>query len=378
MSVELQVDSFISIFFTAGAVLTSLGYGFSLLFRKQRTQSNLFLGILLILGSLTLLNSLFANAGIYSTFRYLYFIPLTYTLSFGPLTYFYIQTKIHPGFQFKRIHLLHTLLPAAQAIFYFSIGFRDYEFKSWMWQNVISVWFGDVEGAMFFITFFGYMFAAVKRVKREMESPQSEWKEELLRWLRRFIYIFSTLIAFQFFYDIMDLVLWNYFEVNLYNISWASFPLDISKALVWYWVSFTAFQNAKPERLPVAPTTRKERYQLSDNDLANQLTALEDYFKNQEPHLNPDLNLNVLAKKLDTTPNKVSFILNEGKQISFNDFVNELRVEEVKKRLLDPKLANYTHLTIALEAGFNSKATFYRVFKAKTGMTPKQFAETHS
>jgi len=378
MSVELQIDSLISIFFTAGAVLTSLGYGFNLLFRRQRTRSNLFLGILLILGSLTLLNSLFANAGIYSTFNSLYFIPLTYTLSFGPLTYFYIQTKIHPGFQFKRIRLLHAVLPAAQAFFYFSIGFRDVEFKSWMWQYVISGWFGDVEGAMFFITFFGYMFAAAKIVKGEMKSPQPEWKEELLRWLRRFIYIFSSLIAFQLFYDIMDFVLRSYFEVNLYNISWASFPLDISKALVWYWVSFTAFQNANPERLPIAPTTRKERYNLSDNDLTNQLRALENYFKNQEPHLNPDLNLNLLAKKLDTTPNKISFILNEGKQISFNDYVNEHRVEEVKKRLLDSKFANYTHLTIALEAGFNSKATFYRVFKAKTGMTPKQFADTHT
>ncbi|NBC66299.1 MAG: helix-turn-helix domain-containing protein, partial [Bacteroidetes bacterium] len=254
---------------------------------------------------------------------------------------------------------------------------RDYEFKSWMWQNVISVWFGDVEGAVFFITFFGYMIVAAKRVKREMESPQPEWKEELFKWLRRFIFIFSSLIAIQFFYDIIDLFLRSYFEVNLYNISWASFPLDISKALVWYWVSLTAFQNAKPERLPVTPSSRKERYQLSDNDLANQLTALENYFKNQEPYLNPDLNLKLLAKKLDTTPNKISFILNEGKQISFNDYVNEFRVEEVKKRLLDSKFANYTYLSIALEAGFNSKATFYRVFKANTGITPKQFIDKH-
>jgi YesN/AraC family two-component response regulator len=125
----------------------------------------------------------------------------------------------------------------------------------------------------------------------------------------------------------------------------------------------------------VPTSKRKERYHLSDDDLAAQLTILETYFSDQKPFLNPDFNLNTLANELDTTPNKVSFILNEGKQLNFNEYLNQFRVEEVKKRLLDPDFTNHTFLSIALDAGFNSKATFYRVFKAHTGLTPKQFVE---
>jgi AraC-like DNA-binding protein len=375
MSIEFQIDNLITIFFTGGAVLASLVFGISLLFREQRTRSNVFLGVLLILGSLTLLNSLLANTGIYSTFRNLYFIPLTYTFSFGPLAYFYVQTKINPGLQFQRIHLIHALLPITQAIFYFSVGFRDYEFKSWLWQNVISVWYGNLEAVLFFITFFGYMFASVSRLKQEKKLSKPDWKSSQLAWLLRFVYLFSALVAFQFFYDVLDFILWKFYEVNLYNVSWASFPIDISKALVWYWVAFNGFQNARPERLHVPTSKRKERYHLSDDDLAAQLTILETYFSDQKPFLNPDFNLNTLANELDTTPNKVSFILNEGKQLNFNEYLNQFRVEEVKKRLLDPDFTNHTFLSIALDAGFNSKATFYRVFKAHTGLTPKQFVE---
>ena len=377
MSVEFQLDSLITIFFTAGAVLTSLIFGFNLLFRKERTRSNIFLGWLLILGSLTLLNSFFANVGIYSTFKNLYFIPLTYTLSFGPLTYFYVQTKIHPGFTFRRVHLLHAILPVAQALFYFSIGFRDYEFKSWMWQHVVSVWYGDAEALLFFATFTGYIFSAAKRIKKKKKAPQPGWKSAQLRWLLRFLYVFLALIVIQFCFDILDLILWNRYGINIYNIPWASFPLDISKAGVWYWVSFNAFQHARPELIPLSPSNRKERYNLSDEDLSRQLEALDDFFASQKPFLNPDFNLNTLARELDTTANKVSFILNEGKQLNFNDYVNEFRVEEVKKRLLDETYANYTFLSIALDTGFNSKATFYRVFKSKTGLTPKEFVEKH-
>lgn len=377
MSIEFQLDSLISIFFTAGAVLASLIFGLSLLFKKQRTRSNIFLGLLLNLGSLTLLNSLFANVGIYSTFKDLYFIPLTYTLSFGPLSYFYVQTKINPSFQFRKLHLLHAILPVAQALFYLSIGFRNYEFKTWIWQNVISVWYSDTEAVLFLATFTGYIFAASKLIKTEKKAPQPEWKLEQFRWLLRFLYVFLGLIAIQFCFDILDFILWNYYEVNIYNIPWASFPLDISKAVVWYWVSFNAFQNARPELNPVSAAKRKERYNLSDEDIARQIKALDDFFADQKPFLNPDFNLNTLARELDITANKVSFILNEGKNLNFNDYVNDFRVKEVKKRLLDETFANYTFLSIALDTGFNSKATFYRVFKAKTGLTPKEFVDKH-
>jgi AraC-like DNA-binding protein len=45
----------------------------------------------------------------------------------------------------------------------------------------------------------------------------------------------------------------------------------------------------------------------------------------------------------------------------------------MKRRLSDPKVKSETILTLALDVGFNSKATFNAVFKKYTGLTPQQF-----
>jgi len=59
------------------------------------------------------------------------------------------------------------------------------------------------------------------------------------------------------------------------------------------------------------------------------------------------------------------------------DFVNTYRVNEAKEKLCNPKYDHYTILGIALECGFNSKASFNRIFKIKTSETPSQFKNSH-
>lgn len=58
---------------------------------------------------------------------------------------------------------------------------------------------------------------------------------------------------------------------------------------------------------------------------------------------------------------------------NFNQMVNGYRIEEAKRRLVDPALAHLPILTIALDCGFGSIGPFNRAFKADTGMTPQEF-----
>jgi len=58
---------------------------------------------------------------------------------------------------------------------------------------------------------------------------------------------------------------------------------------------------------------------------------------------------------------------------NFYTFINEYRVEEVKKRLVDHQYDHLTFLAIAYECGFNSKSSFNFIFKKSTGMTPSEF-----
>ena len=58
---------------------------------------------------------------------------------------------------------------------------------------------------------------------------------------------------------------------------------------------------------------------------------------------------------------------------SFPDYLNSYRIEEAKSYLKNPEFSKYTIVSIGLEAGFNSKSSFYSVFKKATGQTPATF-----
>ncbi len=90
-------------------------------------------------------------------------------------------------------------------------------------------------------------------------------------------------------------------------------------------------------------------------------------FKNQQ------FTITNLAKQLETNRNYLSMIINENFKTNFNNFVNEYRIREAKKLLLNPEYSNYTIEGIAQTVGFHSKATFNNAFKKFTGVTPSFF-----
>ncbi|NJN50097.1 MAG: AraC family transcriptional regulator [Polaribacter sp.] len=58
---------------------------------------------------------------------------------------------------------------------------------------------------------------------------------------------------------------------------------------------------------------------------------------------------------------------------NFTDFINQFRVDFAKQMLGNKEFKNYTITAIGLEAGFNSKSSFYAIFKKFTNVTPLEF-----
>ncbi len=98
--------------------------------------------------------------------------------------------------------------------------------------------------------------------------------------------------------------------------------------------------------------------------------------KEEKAYLDPTLSLSTLASISKIPQGKLSTIINRVAEKNFYDFVNEYRVEEVKNRLLQGELNQYSLLGIATDCGFNSKASFNRIFKKQTGVTPTEFVRT--
>lgn len=82
------------------------------------------------------------------------------------------------------------------------------------------------------------------------------------------------------------------------------------------------------------------------------------------------LNRAALAKKVGIGEHHLSRVINYHFGKSFNDLINDLRIDEAKQRL---KSETTAITTIAFETGFNSIASFNRVFKAKVGKSPTEY-----
>lgn len=77
----------------------------------------------------------------------------------------------------------------------------------------------------------------------------------------------------------------------------------------------------------------------------------------ERPYTNPNLRLTELASMADTTPAKLSQMLNQHLKQTFFDFINLYRVEEFKRRVTDEKNSQYTVSAIAEACGFK-RSTF--------------------
>jgi len=115
---------------------------------------------------------------------------------------------------------------------------------------------------------------------------------------------------------------------------------------------------------------------LPDAELQLLKEQVESYLLRHKSYSNPNLTINELASKLKMQPYLLSKVINEGFNKNFFDFINHYRVEDLKKRLDDPRFKHYTLLSLAFEVGFNSKTAFNRAFKKITQQTPSEYMNT--
>lgn len=115
--------------------------------------------------------------------------------------------------------------------------------------------------------------------------------------------------------------------------------------------------------------------QAAEIDIA--IEKLDHLMQQDERYLDTALTLRTLAAEAELHPNKLSWMLNDQVGVSFNDYVNNFRLECFKQKALDPANKNFTLLGLAFESGFNSKSTFNDYFKKKTGITPRKWLKEH-
>ncbi|MCK4763638.1 MAG: helix-turn-helix domain-containing protein [Candidatus Aminicenantes bacterium] len=121
---------------------------------------------------------------------------------------------------------------------------------------------------------------------------------------------------------------------------------------------------------------KSEKYRAStletwqaQHHLQKLLTLMDE----EKPYLDPEITVEKLSKMLGLSEKHLSQILNEKLHQNFNKFINKYRVEEAKRKILDPKEKDFVLLKIAFDVGFNSKSAFNAAFKKFAKMSPSQY-----
>lgn len=233
----------------------------------------------------------------------------------------------------------------------------------------------------FFLSICYYSFMILKSIRQHQQENPDRFSYTsggiTLNWLKfiQFLFVisFTTMIVMALFADVA-----NYpFDPRFFiRTSLTIFAFGVS----FFGVRQPALFKPSPEEIPQDKEnkTRYEKSGLSESLARLYEERLQTYMEEEKPYLNPELTIKDISDHLNISRHHITQVLNERINKNFYNYINEFRLAEVKKRLVDPRYSHLTLIAIAYDSGFNSKSAFNSIFKKATGMTPSEYRQVQS
>ncbi len=349
------------------AITLGLFSAITLLFSQKNKLANILLALLILSISGWILDAFFRVSGLYRQNPHLYFLPIYYSLGFGPLIYFYVQSLTLKNFRFQPKDFLHFLPVLIQAIFYLIISTKDYQTKYHVWFEIHQPYTYRIEYDGTWLSLVIYLILSLiylHRYRTWIKNSYSNIFSKMLNWL----YILLILQVFVCLSWLVEAILRD-FRNTYYQYD---FSTNLLSATVYCMGILGILQSNVEANYSDELFSKSKKLPHQNLDLTL-IRQIEELMLEQKPYLNPDLTLADFSQAFGQPPKTISYQINQHFQKPFNTFVNTYRVEEVKRRLAGKDLEKLTLLGIAYESGFNSKTTFNRIFKEFTGLSPTEF-----
>ncbi len=355
-------------------ILLSLGaiqgiiYGSILLQTKSiHKLAYFFLACILFFFSYRLITEIlhFFGIGRYDTW---YYILLEMNWIYGALLYFFVKSYVNPLFKISKRELIHFIPVGIEIVWSFFIKSQNFywdgsrESLSWLgyWGYIVWMHYPTiyVVGGLLLIY---YSFKSLEILKSPPAIPNYKIQLEKLHWIKRVV---IALGMFSVIFTLITLIDFFFFD---YAFNFFGYPIFIIMAIITYWLGIEGFSRRKAVAFKKVETlTEKETLQLQKiGDSILQKMEVEQLYKN------PKLTIALLAESINEKPYLVSKTFTNVFDKKFNDYINELRFEALKKLISNTKNDKFTLLSLAFEAGFNSKASFNRTVTKFTGKSPK-------
>lgn len=147
--------------------------------------------------------------------------------------------------------------------------------------------------------------------------------------------------------------------------------ITVRDGLIWRVNEYASLVHEQPAQA-LRPTV--SRLGLSPQQLGHMANDLQQYFDSKQPYLDPELDLQRVAKECGYSRNQISYLLNQVLGQSFYRYVNQARLQHLLAALNSAQ-ASIKVDELAFAAGFNSLSAFYSAFRQHTGQSPKAYVK---
>lgn len=380
MLVEIKVNLHPLNFIIISGIVQSLILACILLFyRSGNKLANRLIGMFVLICGLHFSWSLVIDTNLADIFKPLFWVPYSYLLAIGPLLFLYTKALTTIDFKIDArtlFYFLPVLLEILIQIFFIGSSIRNntlvYDVPGFLIFRIIEF----TCTAISILVYGKRSLVLIKAHEAWVVANFSNQKDITLLWLSKLIKYLRVLWIFWLVFE-LSFILFLQFQLHLIPVYLLLYIMLGIISYSNYWIAIQAMIKSEvltEKKSVIVPTDNTNVYsRLTDGEIKRHAEALGSLMQHEKLYLDETLSLRALANKLQKDPNLVSYILNNFFHKSFYDYVNDFRIEEVKNKIDDPAHSHLKIVEIAYECGFNSKATFNRVFKKYTGKSPSEY-----
>lgn len=369
-----------NIIYSASGVFSVL-FTLLLLAKKQRSRADYILALWFLL-ILMAISTIYINHNSLPAPQWLFDLTDGSVYLHGPIIWFYARALTDNQFRFKKRDALHLLpfLLGTSYLLYYSLGGRAAPEPG---REVVLI------TKMALLPVYGIaVLMHLAQHKRNVTNYYSFTEKIMLRWLQflvwGFLIIWAIAVISQFVYAYGEQ------DIPQYGGLFTNLALCLFVLIIGYFgirqttifVPAHLLEGARETPEPQTgkagiPNGKKSEMETSADEMEwpdkKKYYQLVHLMETEKPYLDGELTLFKLAIQVQLPPHQISKLINNYGGVNFFDFVNQYRVEEVKKKIRQQAHVEQTLLALALDCGFNSKASFNRAFKKWAGQTPREY-----
>jgi len=358
-------------------ILQGFILGLMLLFSRNEKQNKYFLAAFILVLAYDMFGTFCWSAGLNVRWADLLdtLFPYTFIFTLGPSFFLYIRTTFQTeNLPFKTIFKVY--LPAIVdflirlAIITYAILY-NHRLLTGVNPNRVDGLYHPAAELLLLLVFWSYLAAAIRLFRHKSLAVSDEAypaaEQQLAgQWIKTLL---AVMTGVALVWTLTILVTMLFHLQTLGHIV----PFETIVIMLIYWIGFKGYQNTRVVYIWQQQAVKSYREKVTDGEAEDCIRLLKRLMDSEKLYLDPELTVTHLADQLALNVKVVSAVLNGPLHKGFSNFVNEYRVLEVKEQLLKPENEPLTLFGIASNCGFNSQATFQRVFRQFTGMSPSAF-----